>query len=236
MTDTDGAPGYQKDGYVCPHCGHSAHMVWRQLWEEGEDGFARLEEDGPWVDGVSPTISWFAAICQRCHAPQIWREDAMIYPRTSTIPAPHADLPDEARELYEEGRAVAGISPRAGAALARASLERALRSLDPVAGSPKLDQRIEHVIPELSVPLVKLLTAVRHSGNKSLHVEDAPDDLMVLVLDPDQVQLMPLLFAAVNQLADELVARPRAADEIFAAIPGGVRANVEAALGETDPT
>jgi hypothetical protein len=149
-----------------------------------------------------------------------------MYPASSRVPAPHPEMPVEASELYEEAREVVAISRRAGAALARASLERLLRVLNPALGRVNLEKRIEDILPRVSSSLGELLTVIRHAGNKSLHVEDDPDELTVLVLDPGEEEVVDYLFIAVNDLVDELVTRPRRAAELYAKIPQAVRDRV----------
>jgi len=141
-------------------------------------------------------------------------------------------MPEDARELYDEARAVLAVSQRAGAALARATLERLLRSLDPEAGKVDLASRIERIMPKVSSSLAQMLTVVRHVGNKSLHVEDDPDEATVLVLSDEQAEVSGLLFESINALVDELVTKKKVAEAIYSKLPAGVRAKVEAALAE----
>lgn len=136
-------------------------------------------------------------------------------------------MPNSARELYEEARDVFTISPRAGAALARATLERLLRELDPDAGRLELVDRIDRVIPRVSSSLAEMLTVIRHVGNKSLHVDDEPDEATVLVLTDEQTQVSAYIFAAINSLVDELVTKPAQARAMFQRLPPGVQGRVK---------
>ena len=43
-----------------------------------------------------------------------------------------------------------------------------------------------------------MLTVVRHAGNKSLHVDDELDEVMLLILDPDEAEIVELIFESVN--------------------------------------
>lgn len=145
-------------------------------------------------------------------------------------------MPEKVRELYDEGRDVWPISRRAGAALARAALEAMLRNAH--GGSKKnLDNLIADVTPTLPSHLGSLLDIVRHAGNKSLHVDDEPDDVMVLVLDEGNTEIGPLIFEVVNQLVDEQVTKPAMAKNLVNSLPDGVREAIErrAAKRDTKP-
>ncbi|WP_217274393.1 DUF4145 domain-containing protein [Rathayibacter sp. VKM Ac-2835] len=135
-------------------------------------------------------------------------------------------MPPAALELYDEARAVADISRRAAAALARASLERLLRTVRPDFRG-QLDDRIADVAPLLSTATGRLLTALRHVGNKSLHVEDEADEIVSLYLGDVAAGVIELFFAAINDVTEELVAKPAEADRIWSMLPEGVRAEAE---------
>jgi len=152
----------------------------------------------------------------------------MIYPSSGTVPVPHPDMPADARGLYEEAREVLGISRRAGTALARASLERLLKTLDPQDGNPDLATRIARVAPRLPESLGQMLTIIRVAGNQSLHVPDQPGELLVLVLDPEETEVVELMFEAINELVEQLVTRPAKALSHFERLPEAVRARYQA--------
>lgn len=184
------------------------------------------EEETP--PAVGPG-KWAAARCGRCGEFSVWRDARMVHPAGSTAPLAHDEMPDEARELFDEAREVIAISRRAGAALARASLERLLKKLDPEVEKGDLAKRIELILPRVSSSLGKLLTVIRHAGNKSLHVEDYPDELTILVLDPGEEEIVDYIFTAINNLVDELITRPRKADELYEKVPQSVRDRVDKA-------
>lgn len=151
----------------------------------------------------------------------------MIYPVAGLAPLPHPEMPPEAKSLYEEAREVLGISRRAGTALARAALERLLRTLDPNAGNIVLAARIERIIPEVPESLGKMLTVIRIAGNASLHVNDEPDDVMVLVLDPGETEVVELIFEAINDLVEAQIAKPGKVASLYSKIPESLREKVD---------
>ena len=140
--------------FECPSCGVYSGQEWRLLgyiaptpangWSS-PDSFHVLSEDlfdpdaeyndddlqvAPRDDPTSRWLvgtSWASAQCQACGKVSIWRDEAMVHPAGKGAPPPHPDMPRSAKALYEEARSVVTISRRAGAAMARAALERTLR-------------------------------------------------------------------------------------------------------------
>ena len=231
MTDSDevlpassGIPTMGATAFHCPRCGAFAHQNWVALHLKGmpRDRF----DDGP-----PDYAEWSAATCGRCDGCSIWRADRMVFPQGGPAPLPHDQMPQDAKALYEEAREVVGISRRAGTALARASLERLLRTLDPEAGNVNLATRIDRMAPRLPEPLKQMLTVIRVAGNGSLHVDDEPDDVLVLVLDPGAVEVVELVFESINDLVEELIAKPDKVAKLYAKVPSGIRARVEQAGG-----
>lgn len=209
--------------FVCPRCDAYAAQVWSTLYNRGPSGgpWAQLNDVAPWED--EPT--WTVATCAACHRSTLWRDIVIAYPATSSLPAPHADMPKGCLELYEEARAVSPISRRASAALARAALESLLKELRPDFKG-NLDDRLAAVHPEVSSSLWELLTVLRHAGNKSLHGTDTPDEVVALILKGD-AELLEAIFESVNGLVDELIVKPRQRHAIFERLPEGVRAEAE---------
>lgn len=237
------APGREHPAFRCPRCGNDAAQEWDILfvesYEQGSTWSSHLDTEAPIEPALfaqlggqprqtaaDPRSKWVAVAqwarsrCFTCKQSLVWHDEEIVYPHVSNIPAPHADMAPRPKELYVEAAAVAAVSPRAGAAMARATLERLLVELDEDAPArSKLDQRIARIESRVSTSLLKALTIVRHVGNKALHIEDAPDDALVLVLDDDSTKYVGMLFAIVNDLVDELVSKPAARDEWLAEVP-----------------
>lgn len=161
----------------------------------------------------------------------------MVYPVQARLgSAAHDDMPPHVRKLYEEAAAVAVVSPRAGAAFARVTVERLIKHLDP--GAPrgaKLEDRIVQIKRrDISTSLGRMLDVVRVTGNDAVHVKDQPNDLMVLVLDDEQgPEFVPLLLQVANDLVDELITKPRVAEELWGKIPERIQARIDSSAGES---
>lgn len=94
----------------------------------------------------------------------------MVFPLASPLQAPHPDLPADAAALYEEARAVEPHSRRAALALARASLERFLRSRD--GADPKA--RLADLIGDLKGQVTSLFGSYSLlSGTSATHPSTA---------------------------------------------------------------
>src|SRR5688500_1715170 len=123
--DINNQPRLDADAFDCPRCGAFAHQRW--LAVDASEWVPKTDPDDP----ATRERLWSESICSRCGNPSLWRGDQLVYPQSRLGPMPHQDMPVEVRELYEEARTVAGVSRRAGAALARATVERLIKTLDP---------------------------------------------------------------------------------------------------------
>ncbi|MDQ0894440.1 DUF4145 domain-containing protein [Agromyces ramosus] len=218
---------------TCPRCGVPAQQVWATLWQNRADnvGWVQLhdepESERSWNGLLIGGVVWQSAHCQACDRRSIWRGDSIAYPITSGGPAPHRMMPADVRELYDEASEVFGLSRKAGAALIRAALEKLIRQLDD-GGTEKdrLHDRIARLKGRVSAPLGQLLDVVRYLGNESLHGV-GEDELVYLYLHDDTSGVGEMLFDAVNDLVDELIARPAAIDGAWKRLPEGVRDSID---------
>lgn len=222
---------------TCPRCKVPAQQQWGTVhWHPaGRDDLFSDEavKDQPHVkihgEMVRRPVRWHASLCSGCGQKSLWRGDATVYPLASAAPAPHALMDPDVKSLYDEAGQVLPISRRAGAALIRAALEKQVRQLDIDAPKgTKLDGHIARISTRVSTPLAELLDVIRHVGNSSLH-GSGDDELVYLYLNPDggTADIAELLFDAINDLVDELVARPAAARTLWEKLPEGVRNNIK---------
>ena len=184
-----------------------------------------VHSDEPWgADRIAVgTWRWAGSNCGHV---SVWRDELLIFPRASSLPMAPADMPPNVAELYNEAREVMPVSRRAGAALARATLELLVKDLYP-GQDGSLAARLDLIIPTVPTPLGSMLTLIRHVGNKTLHVEEAPDDATVLVLDPADEDLVNLMFESINELVDEAITKPARAKKYLDLVPENVKKNVK---------
>lgn len=221
----------------CPRCRVPAQQVWTDLSvtfpdQEVQDFFDEAPEDQPLRNSLGRMIpepsTWRSAHCQGCNQKTLWRNGVNVYPVLSTAPTPHALMDSGAKSLYEEAGRVLPLSRRAGAALVRAALEKQVKILD--ADAPpgaRLDDRIPRLSARVSTPLAELLDIARHVGNASLHGSE--DELVYLYLEDSEEadDIAEMLFDAINDLVDELVARPAETKTLWDKLPSGVKASIE---------
>lgn len=250
-TTNDHIPRQGSDGFDCPRCGAYAHQEWFDLkrelsnnngdWNGGTYTVNAVDNGLPdpmtglqdtWIEDEDGTLvahevgRWRMSKCGKCREYATWRDEEIIFPfGSSYAPQPHEGMPDDAKILYREAAAVVGISPRAGAALARATLELLLKQLDPMEGKQDLFKRIDNVLLSVGAktPLGRMLTVIRHIGNKSLHVEEQPDAIMVQILDPEEPGVLALIFESINDLVEQLITRPEKVERLFQDVPPEVR-------------
>jgi hypothetical protein len=228
-TPDDRSPALLRPAFYCPHCPALAHHDWVALgYQDGNYWASMAYVDEPDPAGSSMKVRthrWHGAQCHGCREWSIWLDDRMVFPQRSAGSPAHVDMPGPVRELYKEAAAVVAVSRRAGAALARATIERLVKELDPEAPrNARLDQRIGRLRERVSTPLGQLLDVVRVVGNGALHADEQSSELLVIALDDTTgPELIELLLQVANDLVDELITRPRTAREYWDRLPDGVK-------------
>jgi Domain of unknown function (DUF4145) len=250
----DRVPSLNRPSFHCPGCGAFAHQWWVDLGyvNEAENEFAGLERYST-LQGSRPeppeqppdqadlwaarpvsqmpiyVARWRAAQCASCEQWSIWFDDKMVHPARPAGAPPHQDMPVGVRDLYREAAAVAAVSRRAGAALARATVERLVKELDPDAPRrARLDQRIGRLRDRVSTPLAQLLDVVRFVGNGALHVDEQPDELVIITMDDTTgPALVEMMLQVANDLVDELITRPKTTSGYWDKLPDGVKAALQ---------
>lgn len=239
------SPEFGKPAFDCPNCGAFAHQEWASLGREIADpegdyflllatGHPLFRQVPAGLDEAMEHLAWLqrsrwnASRCASCNEWSIWMGPKLVHPRLRVGGTPHPEMPREVRELFEEAAAVAAVSPRAGAAFARVTVERLLKTL-----FPETTPRLELLIAEakqrgVSAAVGKMLDVVRVTGNDAVHVDEQPGDLVVLVLDEVQGPgLVGKLLQAVNDLVEQLITLPREAEELNRLIPESIRARID---------
>lgn len=201
--------------YNCPHCGAYAiqtpYSLLKIIGHSSE----------PTV--VKPTVvnQFSLTQCYYCNEYVIWdtRQQAIIYPTTlPTGPEPNPDLPEDVRTDYEEARLVAAISPRGAAALLRLAIQKLCTHLG--GKGKRLDDDIAHLVTRgLSDEVQMVLDSIRVIGNNAVH----PGEIDV----QERHDLVLPLFGLINEIADELITRPRRRRELYAQLPEAARTAID---------
>jgi hypothetical protein len=144
----------------------------------------------------------------------------MIYPRGGEAPPPHKEMPPQIRELYEEARGVLPASPRASAALLRVALEGLLEEAGYRQG--RLADRLQKAYEDgkLSASTYKAAETLRYAGNAAVHYE--PWKINPSQGEEDR-EMVYRLFVFINDITEELIAKPRLDEEAMRKINERVR-------------
>jgi hypothetical protein len=180
--------------FACPLCG----VVSQQDWDELSCS----------ID-IEP--SPHLCQCEECEGVSLWFNGAMLVPATGGVKAPSKDLPEAVRATYNEARAVFVHSRRAAAALLRLAVEQLCVELNGV--GPTLNQHIGVLVGKgLHQQTADMFDAVRLVGNNAIHPIDR------IGLD-EKREIVEKLFFLVNEIADEVITKPRQRAEATAWIP-----------------
>lgn len=179
---------------LCPHC----DVVAQQFWTAAT-GNIYLK--------TNPQICQ----CRECDGISLWFHGVMLAPATGGIAAPNPDLPKEIQDDYNEARAVVGHSLRSAAALLRLAIEKLCIDLNKQ--HMKLDDHITTLVKNgLDEETALMLHAVRLGGNNSVH----PVDQIGVTTSRE---IVATLFWLVNEIADEMISKPRRRAEALKLIP-----------------
>lgn len=184
---------------TCPTCGAYAQHRWGEMafYIAGEDDAETVED-------------WAVGICVACESPSFWKDERLFYPSSANAPLPHADLPTSIKDDYVEARDIASRSPRAAAALLRLCIQKLCMEL----GKPgkNLDDDIASLVADgLDTRVQKSLDVVRVIGNSAIHP--------ARIDAGDLVQHTSTLFRLVNEIAEEMIGKPKRLDELYESLP-----------------
>jgi hypothetical protein len=206
---------FQKPAFHCPHsdCETYAKQQWGQ-------GFAQRGNAYVHTPGL------VVAFCEHCGKFSLWLNQHLLYPASRISPTPHPDMPDAIKADYEEARAVFSVSPRSSAALLRLAIQKLCQHL----GQPGKNLNVdigELVAKGLPVQIQRSLDIVRVVGNNQVHpgVLDIRDDPSIATP----------LFALVNIIVEDRIARPKQIDELYAKLPESARKQIEDRDGKAQP-
>ncbi len=239
--------------FICPHCGVLAKQDWTDVtklsktvnsilkhlyldYRQGEPKFRGMmigsDEYQQVIGGFydllireSPSLlqrefipSYFRfARCQSCSEFTVWVKKEIIYPRSFSFPEPNEDLNDEIKKLYCEAATVFQDSPRASAALLRLCIEELCQQLGETGA---LNTCIGNLVKKgMSRQIQQALDYCRVIGNSAVHAGKID-----LEEDPSKVST---LFDLVNDIAYEMITKPREMKRKYSTLPEGARKAIE---------
>lgn len=239
--DGDRLPAIDKDAFECQRCGVFTTHTWYWIFARrvvGTTGDARVEDvkvDQPTARDLTVTegrpqgpYGWKASQCFQCKDMTVWYSHEKIWPKVSEVGlSATLGMPPNVLELYEEGRQVAAISRRAGAALMRAALESLVKLIEP--SNKTLFSKIGIIRDKVSPGLAQALDVLRDTGNGVLH-DDVPSGVSAVVIEEGSVNqsaAFDYLCGVVNRLTEELITGPAQDERLFGLLPESVRSSIE---------
>lgn len=244
MTEKYIQPQFRLNVFTCPHCG----AITEQQWNECLISFynAALNRCEYYATGVSQTR------CVACNNLTLWitnkasknseeckgelgalgdtpKTDSqayqMIYPQALTICPPVDNMPECIKELYEEARSIAHLSPRGAAALLRLALDKlcdeVCEDCKQAKFNGKIDQKIGVLVANgLSSKLQKAFDFVRVTGNDAVHE-------LGLIDIQDNPEIVNALFALLNLITEKMITENKEIDNLYNLIPESRRDKIE---------
>lgn len=161
-------PVFRGKAFVCPFCDIASTQDWHELLSLGGSTGFHISE------------------CDYCRNELLWNEKSasIIFPKgISSIALPLQEMPNTAKEFYNEARQIFQYSPRSACTLLRLSLEKLLPEVyNSYSKGTNLKKNIEELKQsgEITNDIYRALEVVRVVGNHSVHdkeinVNDTPE-------------------------------------------------------------
>jgi hypothetical protein len=210
------AADFKKKAFHCVFCHVLAPQGWEQTYQGG--------------GGRHPI---WRCRCTNCNADSWWLSfdrssmapGHMLYPRRTTAPLPHPEMPEEVRREYAEAASIVVISPRGAGALLRLALQKLMVELGEKSGDLNTD--IGSLVKKgLDSDVQKALDSLRVIGNNAVHP---------LELDlSDDAETVGALFGLLNFIVEDRIARPQKLASLYDQLPKGAKQAIERRDGVTD--
>lgn len=220
-------PEYNKKAFSCPHCSAFAEQKWAYNYIVRDDiethyvfdinlSKIALKVDFNSSNNFHKEIA--VSTCNYCHEGSLWFDKKMIIPKTSNIPMPIKEMPENVKEIYNEARDVFAVSPKAAAALLRLGLQHLCVELGGK-GKNINDDIGELVKKGLPVEIQQALDVVRVAGNNAVHPG-------TLDLEDDSTSTA-YLFNIINMIVDNRIVQPKKINEFYNSLPSNALKGIE---------
>lgn len=202
------APEYNKTAFNCPYCDAYANQNWSE---------ARFQNT---VDE-----NFVRAYCRHCHSKSYWYKERMVVPDSSRFGPPNPDLGEDIIFDYNEAASIAQKSPRGAAALLRLAIQKLCIQLGEK--GKNINNDIGELVKKgLSPKVQKMLDIVRVIGNNAVH----PGQIDLL----DNQEIVTTLAKLLNEIASEMISKPRELDEMYNSLPKSVLDGINKRDGKVD--
>ena len=217
--------------YTCPHCGTKTGFAIFPVAEALDPNISidtildpstgidktRLRVTGhPSNPGGSAYIQYhqlrFVSRCFSCGKHCYWEGGELAFPRrTGILPSP--DMPDNAKEVFEEAQTIIGLSPRAACALLRVCLERIVDwygENEKVTGFDKSDKLYKKIQTIGISPAFQLICkACRLAGNEHAHSGE------IDLTGEDSYEIAEAMSRMINSLVNTWITPLRESEEVL---------------------
>ena len=141
----------------------------------------------------------------------LWHNENPVYPITGHQPQPHADMPENIKEIYIEADKISQLSPRASCALMRYAIEEFIKGMG---YKDRLFDNIGKMYKEgiISNAIKKGLDIVRLTGNEALHGNQ---------IDINDNTKVSYIFKLINQIVEELISEPSKKESLLSEFSEG---------------
>lgn len=197
-------PRFRETAFHCPMCNVKAQQLWNSVYVGGRA-----------IDML------MIAQCSHCRKSSFWINKQLVFPRETTAPPAHEDMPESVLEYYNEARDISDISPRSAAALLRIATKKLCEHLGE--NEPNLNHAIGNLHKrELPQSVIKSLDTVRIVGN-----EGGAHEGQIDLTGEDNKEVVDRLFWLINFIVEKTISDPKQIDEAFSAMPEDKRRGVK---------
>jgi hypothetical protein len=195
-------PEFEGSAFNCTYCDVYATQRWVTL-------FAR-----DLVGSFNTVYGFNRCTCSKCQGESFWFDGKQVVPALSTAPLAHELLPEDCKADYEEARNIVAASPKAAAALMRLVIQKLMKSLGE--SGKNINDDIKSLVAKGLPPLIqKALDYCRVVGNHAVH----PGEIEL----NDSPEIAKQLFAMVNYIVEDRIARPREIEAMYESLPDSAK-------------
>jgi len=188
-------PKFRESAFHCPMCNVKAQQSWSSVYS------------GARIDML------MIAQCSHCRELSFWINEKLVFPRKTTAPPAHEDMPESVLKYYNEAREVSDISPRSAAAMLRIAAKKLCEHLGE--DEPNLNRAIGNLHKKgLSRRVTRSLDTVRIFGNEAGAHEGQID-----LTGEDNKDVVDKLFWLVNRIIEKTIAEPEEDERMFSSCP-----------------
>lgn len=208
---------FHSKAFACPHCTAIAEQTWS---DSIVCGFTYRAPSGAMTESRFYLDNTSVSKCSVCNKFSLWVTNVgtMFYPITISSVLPNDDMPDDIKDIFNEARNIADLSPKGAAALLRLALQKLCIHLGEK--GQDLNTDIGNLVKKgLPQALQQALDGVRVTGNNAVHPG-------VLNID-DNPQIVHALFEFINLICMSLITQPKKIAEYYSLLPEGSRKAIE---------